>query len=423
MRTLIALLIAAGVGFAAGYVMVSKRLHARYAAELARQQAAWQTEKETWLPDPRPAMPVPAPPAHREATVAETAPAPGAAQPSVLPSAPEILERLKAVKIEAGPAGLQGQREVVRLLDDLARCGPAALPAIRAYLAGDTDVNLSPGKGKGKGPPAARDGLLPSSLRAGLFNVLREIGGPEAEQILAETAGRTSRSDEVLTVARLLEQMAPGKYRDTLLAAVKTQFTGMTTEGADPGAAGRRDAGPLFEVLRLYGDRSFVDQARSMLFESDGKLNKDALDYLQAALHQENLPLLQQLLQSPQFTDPKQREEAVRLVAELAGTDPQANQLWYDAALDAGLSGKARERAIAELEKRGFQNRDQPTDYDRQLAVARLQLLDTLAPQLQDPAQLAALEKTRAKLAEIVDPGLKAAAPPKAPKAPKPGKP
>jgi hypothetical protein len=171
----------------------------------------------------------------------------------------------------------------------------------------------------------------------------------------------------------------------------------------------------------MYGDKSYVEQARTQLLQADGRLNKDAMDYLQTTLKQENLPLLKELLQSPEITDLKQKEEVMKYVTELAGTDPQANQLWYESALNAALPDKAREKAITELEKRGFQNRDNPTAYDLQLAQARVQMLDALRAQVQDPNQLAMMDQTRARLTILMDPNLRQALQGQ-PKAPKPKK-
>jgi hypothetical protein len=421
MKRLIALLLAVGVGYAAASVIVSHRLDTRHAAERTSQQTAWQAEKEQLQAEldqarqPAKSSEFTARPADLPTTAhgaAANAPAPVASATASKLAPPDLLERLKAFKLIAGPGGAQSQREMVRLLDDLVHCGPAALPAIREYLASKADVELAQG-GKGKGPPGQRDSLLPSTLRAGLLSALQEIGGPEAEQLLAQSLGGNSRPDEVLKLAQMLEQMAPGKYRDTALAAAQAQLSGIANQGP-------REAGQLYEVLAMYGGKSYAEQARTQLLQADGRLNKEALDYLQTTLKQENLPLLKELLQSPQITDPKQKEDLVRYVAELAGTDQQANQLWYESALNANLSDKARERAIRELEARGFQNQDNPTASDLQLAQSRLQLLEALRAQVQDPNQLTTLDQTRARLTIMMDPNLRQAlhGQPKGPKMP-----
>jgi len=407
MKTLITLLLAAGIGFAAVYVVVSNHLNARHAQELAAQQAAWQTEKEQLQADLEQARKESASiPSTRQVaalpgTPKAAAPLPATASTSSKLAPSDILARLQSLKLAPGPGGLQTQREMVRLLDDLVRWGPAALPAIRDFLASNADVEFAPGKGKG--PPGPQDSLLPSSLRAGLLSAVQEIGGPVAEQILAQALGGNTRPAEVLKLAQMLEQMNPGKYRDTILAAAQAQLTAGAT-GQD-----RKGLGQLYDVLAMYGDKSYAEQARAQLVQADGRLNKEALDYLQTTLKQENLPVLRDLLQNPQLTDPKQREDVVKYVTELAGTDQQASQLWYESALNANLPDKAREKAITELDKRGFQNREQFTAYDLQLAQTRLQLLDALRAQIQDPNQLALLDQAKARLTILMDPNLRQA--------------
>src|SRR5262245_46985842 len=45
MKRLIALILAAGVGFGAAYIIVSKRLASRHADELATRESQWQADK------------------------------------------------------------------------------------------------------------------------------------------------------------------------------------------------------------------------------------------------------------------------------------------------------------------------------------------------------------------------------------------
>jgi hypothetical protein len=99
----------------------------------------------------------------------------------------------------------------------------------------------------------------------------------------------------------------------------------------------------------------------------------------------------------------------MKLVAELAGTGQSANQFWYDSIMNPNLTDQARLKAITELEKRGFADKNNPTVADLQLAQARVQLLEALRGQLQDPNQLATLDQTRAKLLIMMDPNLRQA--------------
>jgi hypothetical protein len=402
---IIALFIAAGIGCFVGYLIVGHQLIREHAAHIARLQSEWQAEKEAL--EARYTKVASQANRAREANGPVIVPIPPPASPPVrmapvgTQSPKDILAGLKILKLQEG--GPQNQREMVRLLDDLVRSGPAALPAIRDFLASNEDVALGP-QGKGKGKGGNPNGLLAGSLRRELFKVVQEIGGAEAEQMLLGELRSTTSRDELLTLAQSLEAMAPGKYKDAAIAAAQMQLNSLAA--TDPQGKGTKQ---LYEVLALYGDKSYVEQAKAQLIQADGKLNKEALDYLQASLKQENLPLLKQLMQNPQITDPKARDEVMKLVAELAGTGQSANQFWYDSIMNPNLTDQARLKAITELEKRGFADKNNPTVADLQLAQARVQLLEALRGQLQDPNQLATLDQTRAKLLIMMDPNLRQA--------------
>lgn len=100
-----------------------------------------------------------------------------------------------------------------------AHLGPPALPALRRFLASDRDVAESaPGKAP-RDLKALSEAWVPLSLRVGLFDLVRRIGAPEAESILAENLTRTRRGLEVAYLVHLLEELAPGKYWEVAPAA------------------------------------------------------------------------------------------------------------------------------------------------------------------------------------------------------------
>ena len=89
------------------------------------------------------------------------------------------------------------------------------------------------------------EALAPPSLRFGLFDVVRQIGGADAEAILAESLAGSGRGLEVAYLTHVLEEMAPGKYKDAALAAARNLLAS--------GTAADRDH--LFGVLRRFGER------------------------------------------------------------------------------------------------------------------------------------------------------------------------
>lgn len=403
-KAIILVVASCGVGFYAGYLVVGNQLLKEHKAEMAKLQAAWEAEKASLEGRLSRLSAQAARAAGGSEPRTAATPATASEKPVVvsmaagMQSPDEILTRLKALQLQG--ATPQSKREMIRLLDDLVRSGAAALPAIANFLASNSDIGVAP-QGKGKGGPG---GQFRGSLRSELFKVVQEIGGEQAEQLLAgQLRGATSR-DELVALAESLEAMAPGKYREATIASAQAMLNSMA--GTDAQGKGAKQ---LYDILAMYGDKSYVEQAMGQLVQAGGRLNKDALDYLQTVLGQESLPLLQQLMQNPQITDAKSREEVVKMSAGLAGTSQEANRFWFDLVSNPNLDAQARQKAIAELDKRGFQNKNEPTPADLQLAQARLQLLDGLRNQLQDAGLVQTLDQARARLAVMIDPSLRPA--------------
>ena len=213
MKRLTIFLLVAGLGCGTGAVLVGRQQAARYARALESQRAAWGAEKaelEVALEQAR---------ARRTSVSAlprqaEQVPAPVVFNPE------ELLQKLAALRIAPGAGQGRPLRPVVALLDQLAQGGSSALPAIRQFLASGQDVAYDAPGGKGSRDVKALAGALaPPSLRFGLFDVLRQIGGPDAEAILAEALAATGRGLELAYLTEILEEMAPGKYKDAALAA------------------------------------------------------------------------------------------------------------------------------------------------------------------------------------------------------------
>src|SRR4051812_426570 len=140
MKTALIGIVAAVIGCALTAIIVSQRLNARGAAELAAQQAAWQQEK-----------------ADLEAALANTK---GSERVVVVPGAPalaatpiisvkttpvEIVARLRALK----PAPTSRvARQAIHDFEELIAAGPMALPAIREFLARNEDIDFLPAQTK-----------------------------------------------------------------------------------------------------------------------------------------------------------------------------------------------------------------------------------------------------------------------------------
>ncbi|HUR59590.1 MAG TPA: hypothetical protein VM029_17865, partial [Opitutaceae bacterium] len=116
------------------------------------------------------------------------------ARPANTPA--EILARLKALKVS--PKQPQSIRQLIVELENLKAAGPAALPAIRELLSSGEDVDYdAAAKGNLRDGKVPSDFMVPPSLRLGLLEVVKNIGGAEAEALLVQELKTTGRGVEV----------------------------------------------------------------------------------------------------------------------------------------------------------------------------------------------------------------------------------
>ncbi|MBI3881660.1 MAG: hypothetical protein HY301_16550 [Verrucomicrobia bacterium] len=410
----LSLLLAGGVLGATLTALYFHRVANEGARQRAQELAAWQAEKarlEELLARPRPVASV------------STAPPPRADNPAASRTAQEILAELRTLKISRA-SGVARSRRALKLLEELVDRGPAALPAIHGFLARFEDVDYeldaapaggdAKGKGKDKGKAKDHAALLPTdfivppSLRFGLFDVVRRIGGAGAEQVLAEVLGATGRGAEVYYLARVLEQLVPGKYRDEAVATART-FLLNPLPAAARGPLDQNDRNYLYAVLALFGDTSLAVLAQTQLIQPDGSLDANALRFLHDTMGTNALPALAQAMFDPRVTEPKEKEELFKEALSFTGADPRADELLARAVTAEDLPLKLREKSIRDLDKHGFESPEQLTPRDLLIIEARLRLLEALGPGLRDAQLQEAWLKTRTELtAYLADPARKA---------------
>lgn len=367
MKRLTIFLLVAGLGCGTGAVLVGRQQAARYARALESQRAAWGAEKaelEVALEQAR---------ARRTSVSAlprqaEQVPAPVVFNPE------ELLQKLAALRIAPGAGQGRPLRPVVALLDQLAQGGSSALPAIRQFLASGQDVAYDAPGGKGSRDVKALAGALaPASLRFGLFDVLRQIGGPDAEAILTEAMDATGRGLELAYLTEILEQMAPGKYKDAALAAAQ----GLLARAGLPSA----DRDYLFGILRRFNDPSYVVTAQAQLVQADGRVDRGALRYLQQSMGEQSIPLAAQLYKDPRITEADSREPLARVALAYVGANPQAAEVFHTAVLDQTLKPDHRRELVEDLNQDGLANEKNPTPADLQLIANRYALTQTYLQQ------------------------------------------
>jgi hypothetical protein len=168
------------------------------------------------------------------------------AQPRQLRASPEtrhivtsLTQLVSSPSIRAEQAG-QWKAGLAQLVQH----GTGAVPAIREFLDQNYDWHF----------PAGSELGYPT-LRAALFEALQQIGGPEAQFLMLETLHSTAAPSDIVQLARLLEEQAPGAFRAEITEAVSG-----TLAQAAKGELRGWDVGPLFDVLQSYGDSNAASQ-------------------------------------------------------------------------------------------------------------------------------------------------------------------
>jgi hypothetical protein len=389
MKRALSFLLVAGLAFVAASLIVSKRQASRYAALLAEQQSTWQSEKaelEVALERAREQA--------RLASIPPSLPTPAPVSAPIQLSPKEIIAKLQALRVSPGANSAIALRQAVYWLEELALRGTAAVPAIREFLARYEDVEFDTSQFQGKN---ARDRLpldfaLPPSLRLGLFNVLRRIGGEDAEKTLAESLARTGRGVEVAYLAGVLQEMAPNKYRDQALAVARALLANAAPLSAT-GPLDRNHRDYLFGVLAFFGDASFASEAQTQLVRADNQVDRGALKYLQQTLGAQAVPIAAQAYQNPSLTNSAAREPLARLALNFVGTDPQATEFYQQTINDPLLSKSHRRNLIEDLNQDGFADTRNLTARDLPLIESRLALVLQLAPTAMDDANAAAFRE------------------------------
>ncbi|WMC10521.1 hypothetical protein PU634_15800 [Oceanimonas pelagia] len=234
-----------------------------------------------------------------------------AAPPSTLPSltASGLLEQLTLWQYQqVNTLSADDIRQINKELTQLASLGESAIPVIHQYLNSGQDVDFQAfGNGQNLSQP---------SLRLALFEVLHRIGGDEAEFIWAESLGSTSIPQEIAVLGKYLEERAPGYYRSDIITAAREAFYLATDEGI-----GGRDAGPLFQAFKSYGDSALVPELEQV---SQLKWGQYAAVALAGLPDGQGIPSLARQVQGASPTDLSARF-ALQMLAQQAD-HPDAQQ-------------------------------------------------------------------------------------------------
>jgi HEAT repeat protein len=202
---------------------------------------------------------------------------------------------------------------------NLVQSGVAAVPAIRAFLSQKVE------KADYVFTQEIRQALGFGSARSAAIDALRQIGSPEAVDAMRTLLATTPAPQEVALLARDLEELAPGQYREQAVAVARAGLS--TIQHAEESPS---DVGPLFEVLQHYGDGSTVPE----LEKATDRWNYYATVALANLPESAGVPSI--LRMAAPETGGDNRVIALEMVAQLAATNPDARQ--FLAAQAAGQS-------------------------------------------------------------------------------------
>jgi hypothetical protein len=399
MKKVIAILLAALVLAGGGYYLGSKR-HAEQAGQLAATEADWQNEKaflEQALAE-----------AKRKQVEVRTVTRTTATTVTNKLSASEVLEKLLKLNPNVGDeARNRIFRQIVHHLQMLVDLGPEALPVVQSFLQQNKDVDYVSEPLNESGERirtgftsryvARTDFLVPPSLRLGLVDALDQIGGDEAEAVLAEVLDTSGRGVEVAYIARVLEETNPGKYRDNALKAAKDLLTNPPSIDL-PTRIDENARAYLYQVLAMYRDNSFAQIAQAQLIMPDGRVDRQALGYLSNTLKEQGVPALCAAYKDPRLTNQNERAQLQTAVLAFTGPSAEANELFKQIISDEKVPASIRSYAIVGLA--GGAGKERP--YDPQLIQSRLTLLHNYRSYLKDEKLLKSIDDTKVILEQIL---------------------
>ena len=280
------------------------------------------------------------------------------------------------------------QRRISFLLESLKERGDASVPVIRDYLNKMEDVEFAverseeegrEGRGRGRGGDwmermrsRSRGTSLnfdqPPSLRIGLIDVLKEIGGRSAQAALGEVLESTARGFEVAYVAKTVrEMMGDDAFKKEAIAAAHDLLTN-PVEIPNPNSFDRNNKRFLFNVLEMYNDQTFIESAQRMLVTDDGKIDDTVLDYLDDVGKEQAISSIFQAFNSGNVTDRGDLADLARAGIKYTGSNPQANQMFNDIMSSDDYDMRVKWSALREMDD---------VDDDNTLR-ARLQLMQNI---------------------------------------------
>ena len=159
--------------------------------------------------------------------------------PEPSPESRQLVNRLSRPGQVGQPLTAEQAAEWKQSLQQLIQQGASGVPAILEFLKQNKDLDFGSGTSQALGYASARQAM---------FDVLGQIGGPEAISGLLQILQTSGAPREIALVAQYLERLEPGQHRqDQIEAAQQVLATASARKFEAP------DVVPLFEVMREYG--------------------------------------------------------------------------------------------------------------------------------------------------------------------------
>lgn len=234
-------------------------------------------------------------------------PAPtGQPGPEPSPYTRQLVAGLTQLNLTTGALSPEQAEQWKQSLQTLTAQGAAAVPAIKEFLDRNQEVNFrSAGSAELLGQP---------SLRSAFISALGQISGPEATAALVQTLQSTTLPSEIAQLSQVLEQRAPGEYRQEALNAIN-EVLNMASAGQLPTGW---DVGDLFKTLQTYGDSS----AASALEQLQGPYKYYATLALAGLQGGEGIPVLSR--EARDLSSGGRRDFAFQMLAQSAAQFPEA---------------------------------------------------------------------------------------------------
>ena len=175
--------------------------------------------------------------------------------------------------------------------------------------------------------------ILPATMRLSLLEVVNQIGGPEAKKILIETINQTQSGLELRFLDQAFEEMKLESSEHAALVKQIVERAKLLIQNPPQNSneyLSRRSAEDLFRLLVKHQDQSFTNIAKSLILNSEGGLNRNALDYISRVKGKESVDLIYDIYLGSSLTNRWDERALKDSILKHVGDHPKSDQLFVD---------------------------------------------------------------------------------------------